>query len=777
MIHCCAKYLLVTSVFLWATAVQSTVLTSDYRAPAKLNENWQFYKTDSRTTLAEAKTQEEWVSVDLPHTPHIEPLLVNDQWQGDAWYRYELTYDPAWKDKLVFLDFEGAMRVATVWINGEQVAHHLGGYLPFTAELTDHLREGANTVWVRLDNRDNRTTGPKPLEILDFSTYGGIYRNVWLRVENPVHMAPAVAADRTASGGVFVTYPQVSQTQALVNVKAHVFNRADAEKVAVVNELSKAGKIIARAESRARRLKREGEFESTLRVDDPELWHPEHPNLYDLNTYVLVDDTIVDQETTRIGIRRFEAKAGSLTINGEPFFLRGVNRHQEYPYIGYALSEEANYRDAERIKQAGFDYVRLSHYPHSTSFIKAADELGLVLIDAILGWQYSSDDPAFTEQVISTCEDMIRRDRNHASIFAWECSLNESDMSEVLIDRFKQTVHREYPGDNVYAAGWVDDYDIFLQARQHRLDHYQEPTKPYIVSEYGDWEYYAMNAGLAQDSWSDLLQEERSSRQLLEYGETRLVQQLHNIMEAHNDNYNTPAIGDGYWVMYDYNRGYADDLEASGVMSIDRRPKFTYHFFRSQRAPEQCGDMAECGPMVFIASLWSDQSSLKIPVLTNAEQVKLYLNGREITGERASDTYGNLDYPPYYFEPKQFEAGTLKAVAYIDGKPVAEHRVTTPGKVHALNLRKEPSPHHHYALGDDYLFIYADLVDRQGQPTRTNNIGVSFEVDGAEVIGPTTVHTKLGTASVLVRTRAAESLTVRATATQDGVALSNEVNL
>src|SRR5690606_29117453 len=131
-----------------------------------------------------------------------------------------------------------------------------------------------------------------------------------------------------------------------------------------------------------------------------------------------------------------------------------------------------------------------------------ADELGLVLLDAILGWQYFNTDPAFEEQVLQTCRDMIRRDRNHPSVIAWECSLNESDMPKPFIDKLHAIVHEEYPGNQAYSAGWTDyGYDIYLQARQHRIEHYEEPTKPYIVSEYGDWEYFALNAGLNQNAW------------------------------------------------------------------------------------------------------------------------------------------------------------------------------------------------------------------------------------------------------------------------------------
>ena len=139
-------------------------------------------------------------------------------------------------------------------------------------------------------------------------------------------------------------------------------------------------------------------------------------------------------------------------------------------------------------------------------------------------------------------------------------------MPQDFVAELNNTVKQEFPG--AFSAGWMKGYDIYLQARQHRLQHYEAPSQPYVVSEYGDWEYYAQNAGLNQDSWSGLKNQDRTSRQLLNSGEKRLLQQALNIQEAHNDNLNVPAFADGYWVMFDYNRGYADNIEASGIMSL-----------------------------------------------------------------------------------------------------------------------------------------------------------------------------------------------------------------
>ena len=186
----------------------------------------------------------------------------------------------------------------------------------------------------------------------------------------------------------------------------------------------------------------------------------------------------------------------------------------------------------------------------------ACDELGLLVADAILGWQYYADNDTFRNYCYTSARQLVRRDRNHPSVLAWEVSLNETKMPVFFMQKLHDIVHEEYPGENVYTCGWMDDvYDIYFQARQHRILHpHPLKDKPYAVSEYGDWEYYSNNAGLNQDKLPKNLRLEKAA-QFRKDGESRLLQQLHNVMEAHNDNMNTRAFADSYWVMYDYNRG------------------------------------------------------------------------------------------------------------------------------------------------------------------------------------------------------------------------------
>ncbi|RLD56319.1 MAG: hypothetical protein DRI97_07715 [Bacteroidetes bacterium] len=177
------------------------------------NDDWQFFRVEEEPSddqfLDPEFDDSGWEDVRIPHTPRLEPLLVNDQWQGTCWYRKKFKLPGGQKGRKLYLSFEGAMNVADVWINGIHKIRHQGGYLPFVIEFSDVADwQGINQLVVRLDNRDNPITGPKPLEILDFNTYGGIYRNVWLSSKAPLHITDPVYADQEASGGIFVSYPE-----------------------------------------------------------------------------------------------------------------------------------------------------------------------------------------------------------------------------------------------------------------------------------------------------------------------------------------------------------------------------------------------------------------------------------------------------------------------------------------------------------------------------------------------------------------------------------------
>ncbi len=718
------------------------------------SSDWLFMRDDVTDAQAVDFEETNWDRVVLPHTARIEQFVTTEgapQWQGICWYRKHFILSANDTNRVVWLKFEAAMNVAEVWVNGQKLTQHLGGFLPFAVDLTEVVRVGQdNVVAVRLDNRDNPITGPKPLEQLDFNMYSGLYRKVHFIVKDRLHITDPILANKVASGGLFVTTPQVSQQQATVKIQTHVQNQGDGERqVTVVCHLMdvEQGSILTqRSEVVTLAAGQDQDVVQEIMVDQPRLWSPRHPHLYQVRVELMEADQMIDCEQTRIGIRHIAMDKDGFAINGERLFLRGTNRHQEYPYIGYALSDAAQYRDAKIIKDAGFDYIRLSHYPHSPAFMDACDELGLVVMDCIPGWQYMGGHE-FQELQYQNCHDMIRRDRNHPCVILWEVSLNETRMSNEFIETTHQIAHTEYPGDQCYTCGWTYGYDVFIQARQHGGCH-KVTDRPCLVSEYGDWEYYAQNAGLNQDAWGDLKDDDRNSRMLRWHGERALLQQVTNFQEAHNDNRQTIAFADGLWVMYDYNRGYAPDIESSGCVDLARVPKYSYHFFRSQR------DIDEQGAMVFIASHWQSDSSTTVKVFSNAAEVELLLNDQVVARQGPdTDKFSNhLNHPPFTFTVPAFEPGVLKALAYQDGEVVATHEVKTPDSVVRLSLELALEGQPLCQQGKDSVFAHASLLDEAGTLVSDAWENVWYAVTGdLQLVGMNPFATEAGISSILVQ--------------------------
>lgn len=731
----------------------------------RLDTGWRFHLGDAEGAQAAGFDDRAWARVTLPHTARVEALVTGPpgspthQWQGTCWYRIPLRLTAADAGKTVLLRFEAAMNVAEVWLDGERVGAHMGGWLPFVVDITNRWHPGREPVLaVRLDNRDNPITGPKPLHLLDFNPYHGLYRYVHLIVKHPLHITDPIAADRPASGGVFVTYPRVSAASATVRVRTHLRNGPpDARAFQLRTTLIAAdGTVAARATSSAATLRPGGETEvmQEMEVRAPRLWSPRAPNLYTLRCEVVSEGAVVDVEETHVGIRRISISRGEFRINGERTFLRGTNRHQEYPYVGYAVPADAQHRDARKIKEAGFDYIRLSHYAHAPAFMDACDELGIVVMNSIPGWQYFGADPAFAELQYRNVRDLVRRDRNHPCVVMWETSLNETAMPPEFIARTDAIAHEEYPGDQCYTAGWTYGYDVFIQARQHG-GCTREAAHPCVVSEYGDWEYYAMTAGLNQEGFSGLTPAESNSRQLRWQGEKAQLQQAANFQEAHDDNLATAAFADGLWVMYDYNRGYSPDIESSGCMDIFRLPKYAYHFFRSQRPPSDRLPDAALGPMAFIASEWTPDSSTDVRVFSNGDEVELRLNGRVIERRRPDRDRmsAHLAHPPFTFRLGRFTPGTLEAVAYLGGREAARHVVRTPGAPERLRLDVDRGGRAPSAAGKDVLFLHAALTDAAGTVVASAWENVAFgATGGVTLVGANPFATDAGIASILAQT-------------------------
>ena len=736
-------------VALWA--VSSLAAEQPALKTHPFNEDWQF-----AINAATASVSTVWQMVTLPHTARMESVLPGNQmWMGDCLYRKQFVARAEWQDQRVCLNIEAAMHTAEVLLNGQRVAVHAGGYLPFQVELTGRLKVGAtNELLIKLDNRENPDVPPgRPYRKLDFNWYHGLYRNVDLQVTDPLHITDAVAANLPASGGIFVTYSAVSLDSATVQVRVHVKNdRSVRARFAVRCAL--AGKSVdsepatlAPGESSAYTL--------ALVIPDPKLWSPDDPHLYPLTTELrTVEGVTVESQCLQVGIRSVTCKASRFTINGRAMSLRGTNRHQEYPYIGYALPDRAQWRDAALIKQAGFDLVRLSHYPNSSAFLDACDYYGIIVMEPVPGWQFYQDG-LFAERSLQTARDMIRRDRNHPACIFWETSLNEAQHPDAFLKQLHEIVGQEYPG--AFSASHIDKFhDVFIPARQHTngptfWDAWKQGDKPIFTAEYGDWEYYADNAAnFNQTGAKELKSEESNSRQRRADGEKRMLQQALNFQESHNQNHVCPSmIGDANWLFNDYSRGCAPDHCTSGIVDVFRLPKFAYYFYESQRDPTE-GFMAN--PAVFIASYWTAQSALPVRVFSNGDEVELLCNGVSL-GRRKPDQdrfSRYLAHAPFTFPVRTFEPGELKAIAYLGGKPVGEHVVRTPGKPERIRLVTRLSGISVEPNAQDAFFVHAEMVDRNGTLVPDTDLPVHFVVTGAELASPQRVCAEAGIATALL---------------------------
>ena len=386
-------------------------------------------------------------------------------------------------------------------------------------------------------------------------------------------------------------------------------------------------------------------------------------------------------------------------------------------------------------------------------------------MNSLTGWQFFGNE-IFQKNAFQDIREMARRDRNHPSIIFWEASLNETQMSQPFMKEASKTLKEELPFANIYTACWLDNpnYDLFIPARQHAKapdywTKYNKGNKKIFIAEYGDWEYYAQNAGFNQKEFSNLKEDERTSRQLRGFGEKRLLQQAYNFQEAANSNRKgANTIGEANWVMFDYNRGYSPDLESSGISDIFRIPKFAYSFYQSQRGANVVLDQKlVSGPMVTIANYWTQNSPLDVTVYSNCEEVALYLNGVLVAQQKplVNENSNQLKHAPFVFKLEKFVAGTLRAEGFINGKKVVSSFVKTPEKATQIELTYDVSSKEINPDFPDMVFVYAKIKDANGTliATATNEVAFTLLEGNAELIGANPIKAEAGIATIILKTK------------------------
>ena len=675
------------------------------RRRLSLNQEWQFQRGSGDGTLPSGGA--EWETVSLPHFGRAEPYDVSRHFQGFCWYRKQIMPSADMAGRKVFLEFEGAMQVADVWVNGVHRLTHEGGYLPFVLDVSGDAEAGVPmTVLLRLDNRDNPDVPPgKPLAGLDFCYFSGLYRNAWLDVTDPLHIRHTCLADTPGGGGIFVRYENVSADSADLHVTVDIVNdsHGDAPVKVRVSLIDRAGQEAASRTSSEASLAPGGSaiLAAALSAKRPQLWSPETPYLYALLAEVISDGETTDTLSQRVGIRtlRTDPKDGFF-LNDTPRTPFGANRHQAYPYVGNALSDAAQRRDAKKIKEGGFDIVRLAHYPQAPAFLDACDELGLMVIVCIPGWQHFSDTPKFRNNVLSDLRQTIRRDRNHPGAVLWETSLNETLGHDDILCQLIEIAHAEYPGDQMLTCGDTEGHDLKELSYDVPYSGWdgETRTRPNLAGrmslhrEYGDNQF----GGYSRYTRGD--------------GETLMLVQAWNFQTAVNDHLGYDYTwGQCTWEMFDNNRGMSPEIATCGVMDPFRLPKFMYYFYQSQGVSE---------PMLFIASCWPPTDGPRNPVVifSNCDEVELFVNGQSV-GRRGPDSgpdvpFGdltgfdlnywksgesvpvdermskaaspiftggncrNLAHPPFTFSGLAFEPGELTAVGYQNGAAAAGHRAS-----------------------------------------------------------------------------------------------------
>jgi len=694
------------------------------RSKTNINNDWLYLENNTKD-INTARKQMHWNPVNLPHTWNaLDATDITPGYRRSvSWYKKSLEIPQVIEGQIYNLYFEGINIESDVYVNGNKVGGHTGGYIGFSVDITDVISTGLNEVLVRVDNSYNPEVIPSQKS--DFFIFGGITRDVWLETRPQQHLS-----------NLKITTPNISKENANLNATFEIINSDDIASVKAILLDSNGTEIQSQTKEFANS---DLEF-SFNELKDIELWDTENPNLYTFKLQLLQNEKVFDEISEQVGFRWFEFKDyGAFYLNGKRLLLRGTHRHEEHAGVGAAMSNEQHRADMELIKEMGANFVRLAHYPQDPEVYKACDELGLLVWDELPWCRGGVGNDIWKANTKTMLKEIIEQNYNHPSIILWSLGneiywlpdfeggdnpekinafLKElHDYAHELDPTRKTAIRKYYEGADIVdvfsPSIWSGWYSGSYKSYQKAIDQYKKEYPHFLHAEYGGSSHVGRHTEtpitgegkIQSDGWEEAIVQTDVANiaQIGDWSENYIVDLFDwHLRISESD---STFVGNIQWAFKDFGTPLRPEnaipyMNQKGLVDRTGKPKDAFYVFKSYWSDK---------PFTYIEShTWTERQgpkgkSRELSVYSNCPEVELFLNGTSL-GTKKRNTLkfpaAGLNWNLNFYEGEN----TLKAIGKTkEGNEVEDvltvnYRYVKNGKARALKLEYEELDNGNYLI-------------------------------------------------------------------------------
>ncbi|AXT51586.1 glycoside hydrolase family 2 protein [Aquimarina sp. BL5] len=665
-----------------------------YRSKENINNDWEYLELNLED-VDQVHKQTDWMSINLPHTwNNFDTMDLQPGYRRSAsWYRKYIQIDTI-DEKLAYqLYFEGSNITTQLYVNGKLSGEHIGGYIGFSFDISDQLKNGKNEILVRVDNSYNREIIPSQKS--DFFIYGGITRDVWL-----------IKKHTSSISNLKITTPDVSNEKASLRLDLEIGGVNAKEGYEVIAQLFEpSGKKIQTVSKKANSNQLTINFKNT---NKPLLWDIDTPNLYRVEVLLLKSGEQVDKLVDRLGFRWFEFKKnGPFYLNGRRVLLRGTHRHEEHAGYGAAMPNTLHRKDIKAIKEMGANFIRLAHYPQDPEVYKMCDELGILVWDELPWCRGGIGNEKWKTNTKNMLSEIINQNYNHPSVIIWslgneiywlpdfEDGDNEEELNSFLkelntlshtLDPTRMTAIRKYYAGSdivdVFSPSiWSGWYSGSYTTYEKALKKYIKEYPHFLHAEYGGSSHYGRHTenpidgqgAMDPDGWTEAITQTSVTNiaKIGDWSENYIVDLFDWHLKISETN--KSFVGNVQWAFKDFGTPLRPEndipyMNQKGIMDREGNPKDAYYVFKSYWAKD---------PFVYIEShSWTERQGPKdeprtVNIYSNCDNVELYFEGKAL-GQKKKDINvfpaSGLTWDVLFKEG----ANKLKAVGFKDGEKVTD---------------------------------------------------------------------------------------------------------